>query len=118
MNKEFKIAPGFGLLGQIRVFAILAVVATSTVISLIAIFFPDFLDLPFEQALVMFIISLIVTILLGLFVYYHQKELNRIANERQKLEQERPQSPKRFCPNCNKSIPFDANVCPYCGHKF
>jgi len=24
----------------------------------------------------------------------------------------------RICPNCNKFIPFDANICPYCGKKF
>lgn len=26
--------------------------------------------------------------------------------------------PSRICPNCNKNIPFDANICPYCGKKF
>ena len=25
---------------------------------------------------------------------------------------------KRFCPNCGRGIPFDANICPYCGKKF
>jgi len=24
----------------------------------------------------------------------------------------------RRCPNCGRGIPFDANVCPYCGKKF
>lgn len=24
----------------------------------------------------------------------------------------------RFCPSCGRSIQFDANVCPYCGHDF
>ncbi len=26
--------------------------------------------------------------------------------------------PNRICPNCNKNIPFDANICPYCGKRF
>jgi len=26
--------------------------------------------------------------------------------------------PSRICPSCNKTIPFDANMCPYCGKKF
>lgn len=24
----------------------------------------------------------------------------------------------RYCPECGRAIPFDANVCPYCGKKF
>lgn len=26
--------------------------------------------------------------------------------------------PGRICPNCNRSIPMDANTCPYCGKQF
>lgn len=26
--------------------------------------------------------------------------------------------PERICPNCNKAIPNDANICPYCGKSF
>ena len=28
-----------------------------------------------------------------------------------------PTSSTRFCPNCGRSIPFDASICPYCGLK-
>lgn len=24
----------------------------------------------------------------------------------------------RYCPKCGRAIPFDANICPYCGKKF
>lgn len=24
----------------------------------------------------------------------------------------------RYCPECGRGIPFDANICPYCGKKF
>lgn len=24
----------------------------------------------------------------------------------------------RLCPNCGRPIPFDANICPYCGKRF
>lgn len=27
-------------------------------------------------------------------------------------------APGRICPNCNRSIPMDANTCPYCGKQF
>jgi len=27
-------------------------------------------------------------------------------------------APRRFCPSCGRNIPFDANICPYCGKKF
>ena len=26
--------------------------------------------------------------------------------------------PSRLCPNCGREIPFDANLCAYCGKKF
>lgn len=25
---------------------------------------------------------------------------------------------RRVCPNCGRGIPFDANICPYCGLRF
>ena len=25
---------------------------------------------------------------------------------------------RRRCPNCGRPIPFDANICPYCGRRF
>ena len=24
----------------------------------------------------------------------------------------------RYCPDCGRAFPFDANICPYCGKKF
>jgi len=27
-------------------------------------------------------------------------------------------APSRICPNCNRNIPNDANICPYCGKQF
>lgn len=29
-----------------------------------------------------------------------------------------PVSGQRFCTSCGRTIQFDANVCPYCGHDF
>ncbi|UCD14701.1 MAG: hypothetical protein JSW60_04590 [Thermoplasmatales archaeon] len=40
---------------------------------------------------------------------------------KQKMEggEKQPKQHKdRYCPDCGRSIPFDANVCPYCGKKF
>lgn len=28
------------------------------------------------------------------------------------------EDPDRKCPACNRAIPFDAKLCPYCGKKF
>jgi H+/Cl- antiporter ClcA len=30
----------------------------------------------------------------------------------------RKTTPQRICPNCGREIPFDANLCSYCGKKF
>ena len=29
-----------------------------------------------------------------------------------------PENRGRVCPECSKSIPFDAKICPFCGKKF
>ena len=36
----------------------------------------------------------------------------------QQHSQETAPKPDRRCPSCGRIIPFDANVCPYCGKKF
>lgn len=36
----------------------------------------------------------------------------------QKVEIISERKPDRYCPNCGRSIPFDANICPYCSKKF
>ena len=44
-----------------------------------------------------------------------------IAAPRKKPEvivQKKVTQKDRHCPNCGRSIPFDAKVCPYCGKKF
>ena len=30
----------------------------------------------------------------------------------------KPNNPVRFCTNCGRAIPFDANICPYCAKRF
>lgn len=34
------------------------------------------------------------------------------------VETEQEQRGERYCPDCGRSIPIDASVCPYCGHSF
>ena len=36
----------------------------------------------------------------------------------QQPSQREVSQPDRRCPSCGRAIPFDANVCPYCGKKF
>lgn len=31
---------------------------------------------------------------------------------------EKKRDTRRSCPDCGREIPFDANICPYCGKKF
>ncbi len=45
-----------------------------------------------------------------------QTELNNLADNPQLLQNR--QHGARYCPNCGKKIPFDAEICPYCAKKF
>ena len=55
--------------------------------------------------------------LIGIIMpYMVQSELNRIADDPHLLVNRR--HGVRYCPNCGRHIPFDANICPYCGKKF
>jgi len=45
-----------------------------------------------------------------------QSELNKLADNPQLLQNR--QHGTRYCPNCGRKIPFDAEICPYCAKKF
>ena len=47
----------------------------------------------------------IISVVFGLYDY-------------QRLERKKDGSKSRYCPDCGRAIPFDANICPYCGKKF
>ncbi len=56
-----------------------------------------------------------------LFLYAYYIAYNRIKQGELKPEIDtsiNPNVSNRICPNCNKNIPFDANICPYCGKHF
>jgi hypothetical protein len=36
----------------------------------------------------------------------------------QKLDIVSDRKSDRYCPSCGRAIPFDANLCPYCGKQF
>lgn len=36
----------------------------------------------------------------------------------QPSKKEEKEKRDRYCPKCGRTIPFDANICPYCGKKF
>jgi len=36
----------------------------------------------------------------------------------QPSQKEEKEKRDRYCPKCGRTIPFDANICPYCGNKF
>jgi len=47
-----------------------------------------------------------------------QSELNKLADNPYLLQTRQRGSSDRVCPNCGRYIPFDSEVCPYCGKKF
>ena len=36
----------------------------------------------------------------------------------QETDTKKAKEKSRFCPKCGRSIPFDANICPYCKKDF
>lgn len=44
---------------------------------------------------------------------WEAKQRNYEAKQLKKIKQ-----PERRCPNCNKVIPMDAEICPYCSKDF
>lgn len=64
-----------------------------------------------------FVIWFILFWFLGIIMpYIVQTELNKIADNPHLLESLKHRD--RYCPNCGRRIPFDANICPYCAKKF
>ncbi len=57
---------------------------------------------------------LIIVILLGLIGII----IWLIVRPPFKSESKKVEDDRRRCPNCGRSIPFDANTCPYCSKKF
>ena len=53
-----------------------------------------------------------ILLIMGAFSSEHQTIIY------QKEQSEIKQKSKRYCPSCGRAIPFDANICPYCGKKF
>jgi hypothetical protein len=68
------------------------------------------------------VIAIIAVLLFGIFLirFVNKKikkldKFNNLVN--QPLEKEVTQLDRR-CPDCDRVIPFDANICPYCARKF
>jgi MFS family permease len=56
-----------------------------------------------------------------IFLYAFYIPYNRIKNGElipQVSTSTQSTSTSRICPNCGRPIPFDANICPYCGKDF
>jgi len=71
-------------IGQIRILIFLV----SFIILDILLFYSIF-DESSNGYVEFFILSLIITVGLAIFLYYHQKQLKKIAEEREKLEEEK-----------------------------
>jgi len=66
----------------------------------------SFYETIFNISILIIIVSFIM-MLYGVFTENKDKQKTEIKK-----------SNDRFCPSCGRIIPFDANVCPYCGKKF
>lgn len=61
-----------------------------------------------------FLIIIIVVIFLYAFLRGgNLRKTNIVTNVESKIDQD-----KRWCPECGRSIPENAKICPYCGKKF
>ena len=56
----------------------------------------------------------ILMILVGGF--YARTSYQRVPTKIEFVDNEKKLD--RYCPDCGRAIPFDANLCPYCGKKF
>lgn len=62
---------------------------------------------------ILFFGLIIFGIILMATAFVGSKEKRDFPIHEKKLEEQ-----KRICPNCGRSIPFDAIVCPYCSQSF
>lgn len=71
---------------------------------------------------ILFIICIIVFILILVFIFGRKKTIiqtqQSVSSPIIIPETSKQREKERFCPDCGRTIPFDANLCPYCGKKF
>ena len=57
-----------------------------------------------------------------IFIFIVLAILNTSKNTKKMVEAQSSQSSSRssdrYCPECGRAIPFDAEICPYCGKQF
>lgn len=66
------------------------------------------------------IFAAIISLLWAIAVYIPYKRINdgELVPKSVDIFEKSSSVPERMCPNCNKGIPTDANICPYCGKQF
>jgi len=66
------------------------------------------------------IFAAIISLLWAIAVYIPYKRINdgELVPKSVDIFEKSSSIPERMCPNCNKGIPTDANICPYCGKQF
>ena len=89
MKKERIYTPGFGIYTQLRILMILFIAFICVGLTFIAIIIPNFFNLTFKEAIIGFLLSLILTIGLIALINYQQKKYKFIKEEREKLDKER-----------------------------
>ena len=52
------------------------------------------------------------------FIRKKIRKLDKRVNTAQQPSQKEVPRADRRCPSCDRVIPFDVNICPYCGKKF
>jgi len=65
---------------------------------------------------VCFVSSVIGILMILVGGFYARTSYQRVATKIEIVDHK--QKSDRYCPDCGRAIPFDANICPYCGKKF
>lgn len=82
------------------------------VVGAIFFFMGDSMNTPFDSRGGFLMVLGIVFVIAGLIV----SVIGATSEGMQKKPMQ--QSRARYCPNCGRSIPFDAKICPYCKKDF
>jgi hypothetical protein len=89
MKKTDIYISGLATFAQIRIYMTLGIPFTFAVLTFIAIFVPNFMNISQDIAIIGFILSIIFSIVILIMIRYQLKTYKNIKEERRKLDLER-----------------------------
>jgi len=67
---------------------------------------------------IMIIVTIVLFIVFLAWLIGGGRKKTEVHYHQQQPVQQPIQQGARYCPDCGRSIPFDAQVCPYCSKRF